>query len=162
MKPSVLLALFGLFATSAMAQTPLHLQPVAKSDPCIDADSQDLGSCGLEAYGDGNYAAARRAWELAAQHGDYQAAVWLAQIYNEGKGVKRDYARAYAWFDIAAAVHAHAIDTEPAASDPTARDSNQTEIDDRNATAKKLTPAQLAGAQKLSRDWQKASLHSRG
>src|ERR1700722_3849476 len=101
--------LTGCWAGVALAQTPLRVQAVAKSDPCSGTDAADLGSCGMEALGDKNYEAARRAWMLAAQHGDYLAARWLGETYSEGKGVKTDYQQAYEWFDIAAALHARAI-----------------------------------------------------
>jgi hypothetical protein len=44
--------------------------------------------------------------------------------------------------------------------DPTARDSNQSEINLRTAAGKKLTAAQLKQAQQASLSWQKANPHA--
>ncbi|HEX4159567.1 MAG TPA: hypothetical protein VHY79_13945 [Rhizomicrobium sp.] len=135
-------------------------QAAAKTDPCSSADAADLGSCGMEAFGDKNYAAAQKAWALAAQQGDYQAAKWLGEMYAEGKGTKNDYVQAYQWFDIAAALHARAIARESPAAGPTARVSNQSEIDLRNAVAKKMKAEQITQAQQLSHKWEKANPHA--
>jgi TPR repeat protein len=159
MKVYVVVALVGCCAPAAIAQTALHVQAVAKTDPCADADPEDLSSCGLGALGDGNYTAARRAWELAAQHGDYQGAIWLAQLYEAGKGIPKDPVEAYAWFDIAAALHGRAIDREHASPDPLLRDSNEAEIGARDGIAKKMSKTDVARAQQISRDWQKANPH---
>jgi TPR repeat protein len=159
-KFSVLILLSGCWATMTFAQTPLSLQAVVKADPCSSADVADLGSCGMEAFGDKDYPAARKAWTLAAQHGDYEAAKWLGEMFVEGKGAKQDYVQAYQWFDIAAALHARGIAREGPASDPAARDSNQSEIDPRNAVAKKMKAEQIKQAQQLSHDWQKANPHA--
>ena len=160
MKIAMTILLTGCCAGAAFAQTPLRVQAVAKTDPCAAADAKDLGSCGMEALGDKNYEAARRAWELAAQHGDYVAARWLGEVYSEGNGVKTDYLQAYEWFDIAAALHARAIAREHPVGDPTARDSNQGEIDHRNAAAKKLKADQIKQAQQVSLRWQAANPHT--
>jgi hypothetical protein len=160
MKYSVLITLFGLGAGAALAQTPLRMQAVVEADPCADAAVEDLGSCGLEAFGDHDYSAALKAWKLASQHGDYQSAIWLAQMYHGGKGVKKDDTQAYAWYDIAAALHAREIAREPPAPAASARDSNQAQIDDRNAVAKRMTASQVKQAEQISSDWQKANPHA--
>ncbi len=157
MKLGMAILLSGCCAVAAFAQTPLRVQAVAKSDPCATTAIEGLGSCGMEALGDRNYAAARKAWMLASQHGDYQAARWLGEMYAEGRGTKTDYVQAYQWFDIAAALHARAIARESPAGDPAARDSNQGEIDHRNVAAKKMKANQIKQAQQLSRNWQKAN-----
>ena len=146
--------------SAAYAQTPLRQQTVVPADPCLGLETVDLGSCGMEALGDKNYAAARKAWTLATQHGDYQAANWLAEMYAQGSGTKVDNVQAYQWFDIAAALHARAIARERPAGDAIGRDSNQGEIDRRNAVAKKLKSTQISQAQQLSRNWQKANPHA--
>ena len=160
MKIAMLIVLTGCCAGLASAQTPLRVQAVAKTDPCSAVDVEDLGSCGMEALGDRNYDAARRTWMRAAQHGDFQAARWLGDTYSEGKGVKTDNLQAYEWFDIAAALHARAIAREKTADEPTARDSNQGEIDHRNAAAKKLKADQVKQAQAFSHKWQQANPHA--
>ncbi|HEY3637610.1 MAG TPA: hypothetical protein VGK90_05605 [Rhizomicrobium sp.] len=157
MKHILAVALLSCCAGVASAQTTLRLQAVAKDDPCASSETEDLGSCGIEALGDANYAAARHAWLRASQRGDYQAALWLGEMYAGGKGVKKDYLQAYVWFDIAAALHARAIAREQPSGDPEWRDSNQGEIDHRNVAAKKMKLAQIKQAQQLSRNWQKSN-----
>jgi len=157
MKFAVLVLVSGCCVSAALAQTPLKFQSVVKTDPCAAIDPGDLGSCGMESFGDKNYPSALKAWTLAAQHGDFQSARWLGEMYANGKGVKQDYVRAYEWFDIAAALHARTIAREPPAPDSGARDSNQDEINHRNAAAKKLKADQIKQAEDLSRKWQAAN-----
>jgi TPR repeat protein len=160
MKVAVLIMLAGCGASGAFGQTPLRVQAAVQADPCAAADAADLTNCGMEALGDKNYEAARRAWTLAAQRGDYLAARWLGELYSEGKGVKTDYPQAYEWFDIAATLHARAIAREHPAANPSGRGSNQDEIDRRNAVAKKLNPDQIKDAQQSSLKWQAANPHA--
>jgi TPR repeat protein len=160
MKLFLQVVLFSCCAGVALAQTPLREQAVVKTDPCADATAEDLGSCGLGAFGDHDYSAALRAWALAAQNGDYQSAIWLAQMYHGGKGVKKDDTQSYAWYDIAAALHAREIARELPAPATSARDSNQAEIDDRNTIGKKMTAAQIKQAQQISRNWQQVNPHA--
>jgi TPR repeat protein len=160
MKFAVLLLLTGCCASAAVAQAPLAFQPVVATDPCAAIDPGDLSSCGMESYGDKNYASALKAWSLAAQHGEYQAARWVGEMYAGGKGVKQNDVQAYEWFDIAAALHARRIAKEGPAPSSGVRDSNQDEIDRRNAVAKKMKPNQVKEAQELSRKWQAANPHA--
>jgi len=160
MKFTVMILLLACCASASFAQTALRVQPVAPKDPCAAIDPEDLGSCGMESLGDKNYESARKAWMLAAQRGDYQSARWLAEMYAEGEGGKKDYLQAYEWFDIAAALHARAIAREAPAPDPSVRDSNQDEINHRNIVAKNLNATQIKQAQQLSLNWQKANPHA--
>jgi hypothetical protein len=157
MKFAASIIVAGCSASLAFAQTPLRLQPVVKTDPCAAVDTADLGSCGMESFGDKNYPSAVKAWTLGAQHGDYQAARWLGEMYANGNGVKQDYLHAYEWFDIAAALHARVIAREAPVPDSGARDSNQDEINQRNIVAKKLKADRIKQAQQLSSQWQQAN-----
>jgi hypothetical protein len=121
---------------------------------CTDTNVDDLSDCGLVALGDGRYAAAKQAWELAAWQGDYLAALWLGQLYDAGKGVPKDDVQAYAWFDISATLHTRELEGEQSQETP-ALSTNQTEIAARDALAKKMTQSEIEKAQQLSRDWQK-------
>ena len=56
-------------------------------------------------------------------------------MYYKGRGVSQDYVRAHMWINLAAAT-----------GDETARG-------DRDLITKKMTPAQIAEAQKLARRW---------
>ena len=60
-------------------------------------------------------------------------------MYAEGRGVPQDYVRAHMWFDLAAA------QGEPKAA-------TVLEMAER-----RMTPAQIAEAQKLARDWKPAT-----
>ena len=146
-----LLVLGGM--SVAHAQTPLTVQKLDQSDPCSGADPSNFGSCGMTAYSDGNYTTARTAWEKAAEHGDYTAALWVGELYDNGNGVQIDYVLAYKWYDIAAAIHAQAISKLPANPDPLLRDTNQTEINYRDDDAKKMSASQIKQARGLSNKW---------
>jgi len=88
--------------------------------------------------GDGvskDYAEAANWYRKAAEQGYATAQSNLGTMYAEGKGVPRDYVLAHLWFSLSAdkgtMTASHAIDE----------------------FAKRLTPAQLAEAQKLAREW---------
>jgi hypothetical protein len=57
---------------------------------------------GLEAYRDGDAAAAMRHFLIAARYADKPSQALVAQMYWDGIGVSRDRALAYAWMDLAA------------------------------------------------------------
>ena len=89
-----------------------------------------------------DYAEAAKWYRKAADRGFAQAQSYLGALYAKGQGVPRDYVEAYKWFDLAAARFA--------ASDAVLRDgavSNQQRI------AAGMTPAQIAEAQRLAREW---------
>ncbi len=62
------------------------------------ADLQD----GVDAYYEGNYAAALENIEPAAQAGDPVAQFFLGEMYLRGKGVDQDFEQAAAWYEKAA------------------------------------------------------------
>jgi TPR repeat protein len=72
---------------------------------------------------------------LAAAQGESAAQVRLGLAYHDGDGVPKDFVLSYMWFNLAAAQN-----EENAAG---ARDQ----------LAQKMTPAQIAEAQKLAREW---------
>ena len=61
-------------------------------------------------------------------------------MYNNGRGVPQDYVRAHMWLNLAAA-------RTPAGED------HDKAVNNRNAVAERMTPAQIAEAQKLAREW---------
>ena len=71
--------------------------------------------------------------------GDPQAQYELGLRYEKGEGVPQDYALAHMWFNLSAAALAPV--SEKAAQ---AREQLQ---------QKKMTPAQVAEAQRLAREW---------
>ena len=108
------------------------------------ADAQyNLG--GLYYSGQGvpqDYAEAVKWFRLAADQGDAGAQYNLGIMYSEGQGVAHDLVKAHMWFNLAA--------SRFPASKTEYRDSA---IQNRDLAASRLTPAQLAEAQKLAREW---------
>ena len=58
---------------------------------------------GAEAYDGGDYATALRAWRTAAEAGDAEAQVALANLLTTGEGVRADLKEAVRWYRKAAA-----------------------------------------------------------
>jgi hypothetical protein len=81
-------------------------------------------------------------YRLAAQQGYALAQYNLGVMYAKGRGVPQDYVQAYVWFDLAASRYS--------ASEAEDRDEA---VHNRDVAASKMTPAQLAEAQKLAREW---------
>ena len=80
-----------------------------------------------------------RWYQLAAEQGYASAQFHLGVAYYIGEGVPQDYVQAHKWFNIAAS-SAEADDRErPAAS--------------RDRVAARMTPRQIAEAQRLAREW---------
>ena len=82
---------------------------------------------------------AREWWRKAAEQGLAHAQVRVGMMYDKGEGVPQDYVEAHKWFNLAAAI-------------------GQTKgaIELRDKVAKRMTPAQIAEAQRLAREWMAA------
>ncbi len=126
---------------------------------------------GKEAYYRGDYDTALKEWRPLAEQGDAKSQNALGVLYREGKGVPRDFRNARRWFRLAAEqgyaggqynlgmmyengrgvrknyVQAHMWVILAAAQ----RHVNARRARDR--LAGKMTPAQLAEAQRLAREW---------
>jgi hypothetical protein len=92
-------------------------------------------------YGEGHgakqdYDEAVKWCRKSAEQGDPQAQTTLGWAYAGGNGVQQDYVQAYMWFSLAAAQ-----------GYPDAEDS-------RGKLAGKMTPSQIAEAQRLATEWQ--------
>ena len=74
----------------------------------------------------------------AADQGNAEAQFDLGRMYEKGQGVPQDYLYAHMWFNLAAAGFS--------AWDKRA-------VNGRDALAAKMTPAQIAEAQRLAREW---------
>ncbi len=87
-----------------------------------------------------DHAEAARWYRLAAEQGDATAQYNLGLMYHEGKGVAQDYVQALKWYNLAAA-------NEPPGEvrDQAARH--------RDLVGSRMTPAQIARAQELARDF---------
>ena len=87
-----------------------------------------------------DYAAAAVWYRKAADQGNASAQNDLGFMYGEGRGVPQDYVQAHMWFDIAAANLA-------------IKQERDTAVRNRDKVAAKMTPAQIAEAQKLAQEW---------
>ncbi len=84
-----------------------------------------------------------RWWREAAVGGSNLAKFNLGNAYYQGAGVQQDYVQAYMWMDLTAS-HADRAGDKALAG---------LAVRSREAIAGKLTPEQIAEAQRLSREW---------
>ena len=94
--------------------------------------------CIMYAKGRGvaQYYAAAMSWcRKAAEQGHDGAQSNLGAMYAQGQGVPQDYVLAHMWFNLAAAK------------------GDADAVKNRDRVAAKMTPAQIAEAQKLAREW---------
>jgi len=87
-------------------------------------------------------AAAVEWYRKAAQQGHASAQFNLGVKYAKGKGVPQDYTAAHKWFNLAA--------SRFPASEATQRDKA---VNARKLVATRMTPAQIAEAQRMAREW---------
>jgi TPR repeat protein len=87
----------------------------------------------VTAYVKGDYATALRLLRPLADQGDARAQYTLGFLYRTGQGVPQDYVQAHMWSNLAAGY--------------------QNAVNNRDAVARLMTPAQIAEAQKLAREW---------
>jgi TPR repeat protein len=71
----------------------------------------------------------------AAEQGNVLAFAKLGSMYAEGRGVLQDFTQAHMWYNLAA------VQGDPRAAEA------------RDALTKQMTPAQIAEAQRLAREW---------
>ncbi len=94
---------------------------------------------GLKYYygedGPQDHAEAVKWYRLAAEQGLADAQFNLGTMYEYGDGVPQDYAWAHLWYDLAAA------------------QGLEVARENRDIVAKQMTPAQIAEAQKMAREW---------
>ena len=90
---------------------------------------------GVEAYERGDYATALTEFRPVAQQGNADAQFILGVMYSKGQGVPQDDVQAHMWLSLAAA------------------QSKESYRKSRDILAKQMTPAQIAEAQRLAREW---------
>ena len=126
---------------------------------------------GMDANNRGDYATALREWRPLAEQGDALAQYNLGILYFNGGGVPKDYQQALRWFRLAAdqgealAQTKIAIMYDDGQGVPhdivqahkwynlAATNGDKPAAELRDALAKQMTPAQIAEAQKLAREW---------
>ena len=89
-----------------------------------------------------DYAAAVSWYRKAADQGNAKAQFNLGLMYGNGQGVPQNYVQGHMWFNLAAA-RFPASETE----------NRNKAVSARANVASKMTPAQVAEAQKLAREW---------
>jgi uncharacterized protein len=82
-----------------------------------------------------DYAEAVKWYRKAAEQGHAKAQSNLGVMYGNGQGVPQDYVQAHMWWNLSAA------------------QGNENAVKNRDIVAKLMTPAQIAEAQKLAREW---------
>jgi uncharacterized protein len=87
-----------------------------------------------------DYAQAVKWFQKAADQDYTDAQTALGMMYAQGAGIPQDYVQAYMWFNLAALRAASGDRRDMAAKN-------------RDEVAAKMTPAQIAEAQKLAREW---------
>ena len=102
--------------------------------PAAPVAAQDFDA-GNEAYKRGDYAAALREWRTLAEQGDAEAQNRLGIMYLLSQGVPQDLVLAHLWLSLAA------------------RQGHETAYIISDDVAAFMTPAQIAEAQKLAREW---------
>ena len=90
-----------------------------------------------------DYAEAVKWYRLAADQGMGEAQYNLGVMYKNGPGLPQDYVQAHMWFNLAASQF-------PAWE----KDKRGDAVKARDYLASKMTPAQIAEAQKLAREWE--------
>ena len=126
---------------------------------------------GLAAYDRGDYATVLREWRPLGEQGNAVAQFFLGFMYGDGQGVPHDYAEAVKWYRRAAEQdHADAqnnlgfmYDRGRGVSQDyveavkwfrlAAEQGHAEALRNRDIIAESLTPAQIAEAEKLAREW---------
>ncbi len=103
---------------------------------CSQGDYRD----GLVAYLRGDYATALLEFKPLAEQGDADAQFILGGMYAAGQGVPQDYVQAHMWSNLAISRYLPGRHRDFA-------------VKFRDTVAAKMTPAQIAEAQGLAREW---------
>ena len=98
-----------------------------------------------------DYAEALRWYRRAADQGDHAGQGSLGMMYLNGVGVPLDYVRGHMWLNLAAArISVSSSNAKVRAAEAKLRDAYSKS---RDLAAKLMTPAQIAEAQRLAREW---------
>jgi hypothetical protein len=81
-------------------------------------------------------------YRMAAEQGNAEAQIHLGFLFENGRGVPRDYVLAHMWYDLAASRF------------PVSEMENRNRAKkSRDDLASRMTPAQIAEARRLAREW---------
>jgi len=86
-----------------------------------------------------DYPEAVRWFRLSAEQGNAWGQAGLGRMYAEGRGVPQDYVQAYMWYNLSAV------------------QGFELAVESRNGIAAKMTSAQIAEGQRLTRGWKPVS-----
>jgi hypothetical protein len=89
-----------------------------------------------------DYAKAEKWYRKAAEQGYALAQLNLGFMYNYGQSVPKDYVLAHMWFNLA-------VSRFPALE----KEEREMAVENRDIATSKMTPAQIAEAQRLAREW---------
>ena len=89
-----------------------------------------------------DYAMAVSWYRKAAEQGNAGAQLNLGVMYANSKGVTQDYVQAHKWMKLAASRF-----------DASEKEARNIAVKNRDLVASKMTPAQIAEAQMLAREW---------
>ena len=89
-----------------------------------------------------DYVQAMAWYRKAADQGDARAQFSLGIMYERGQGVPQDYVQAHKWWNLAGTSY-----------DASLKEMRDVAIAGRDKVTAKMTPAQIAEAQKLAREW---------
>jgi len=89
-----------------------------------------------------DYVQAVKWYRLAAEQGVANAQVNLGVMYVNGQGVPRDYVQAVKWYNLAVSRYT-----------PSEAEWREMAVKYRDQVAARMTPTQVAEAQRLAREW---------
>ena len=148
--PRVFLAVVLLSVTALAQSNPQsESQKIAETRKAAEqGNAYAQGNLGFAyAKGEGvpqDYAEAGRWFRKGAEHGNAYAQYYLGLLYFIGKGVPQDYIQAHMWANLAAAAS-------------TGEGAQKEAANLRDEIADKMTPEQIAEAQRLAREWKPSS-----
>ncbi len=121
------------------ATAPREWRPLAKQG---NANAQfNLGLIYSKGRGvPQDYTEAARWYRRAAEQGVAQAQYALGFMYSKGRAVPQDYAQAHMWYSLAVSRYPPSEDRDKA-------------VFNRDIITAKMTPTQIAEAEKLAREW---------
>ena len=125
----------------------------------------------VAAFSSGDYATAIRIWHSLADRGSATAQTFLGMVYADGRGVTQNYAEAAKWYRLASDqghsvaqfnlgymyAHGQGVPQDYVTAhmlfNLASAKGEKGATDNRDLIARQMTPAQIAEAQKLARDW---------